>query len=142
KGVWPNRVEDEGRAFQWSLWARTELEEPVLTAVMHRMSLPADQRDPNRADDAALQDAVRRPERRARREGVPPRRRVHGRRPERRVGDLVGAARRSRSRAGAARAGLGCALYGAAGVRARAAARLSRPQERRSAGRYAPRVIA
>ena len=53
KGLWPNRVDDEGRAFQWSLWAMTELEEPVLTAVMHRMSLPADQRDPKRADDAA-----------------------------------------------------------------------------------------
>ena len=53
KGLWPKRVEDEGRAFQWSLWAMTELEEPVLTAVMHRMSLPADQRDPNSADDAA-----------------------------------------------------------------------------------------
>src|SRR5215470_16805863 len=44
---------DEGRAFQWSLWAMTELEEPVLTALMHRMSLPADQRDPQRADEAA-----------------------------------------------------------------------------------------
>jgi len=53
KGLWPKRVEDEGRAFQWSLWSMTELEEPVLTAVMHRMSLPADQRDPKRADDAA-----------------------------------------------------------------------------------------
>jgi glutathione S-transferase len=53
KGLWPKRVEDEGRAFQWSLWALTELEEPVLTAVMHRMSLPVDQRDPKRADDAA-----------------------------------------------------------------------------------------
>jgi len=53
KGLWPKRVEDEGRAFQWTLWAMTELEEPVLTALMHRMSLPADQRDAKRADDAA-----------------------------------------------------------------------------------------
>jgi len=57
KGLWPKRVEDEGRAFQWSIWAMTELEEPVLTAVMHRSalasSLPAEQRDPKRADDAA-----------------------------------------------------------------------------------------
>jgi glutathione S-transferase len=28
KGLWPKRVEDEGRAYQWSLWAMTELEEP------------------------------------------------------------------------------------------------------------------
>jgi glutathione S-transferase len=53
KGLWPKRVEDEGRAFQWSLWAMTELEEPVLTALMHRMFLPAEQRDAKKADDAA-----------------------------------------------------------------------------------------
>ena len=57
QGLWPKRIEDEGRAFQWSFWAMTELEEPVLTAVMHRSalasSLPAEQRDPKRADDAA-----------------------------------------------------------------------------------------
>lgn len=55
KGLWPKRVEDEGRAFQWSFWAMTELEEPVLTAVMHgsASSLPAEQREPKRADDAA-----------------------------------------------------------------------------------------
>ena len=53
KGLWPKRVEDEGRAFQWSLWTMTELEEPVLTALLHRMFYPADQRDPKKADDAA-----------------------------------------------------------------------------------------
>ena len=53
KGLWPKRVEDEGRAFQWSLWAMTELEEPVLTALLHRMFYPAEQRDPKKADEAA-----------------------------------------------------------------------------------------
>src|SRR5438132_472148 len=53
KGLWPKTVEGEGRAFQWSLWAMTELEEPTLTALMHRMFLPAEQRDPKKADDAA-----------------------------------------------------------------------------------------
>ena len=53
KGLWPNAVEDEGRAFQWSFWTMTELEEPVLTAVTHRWSLPPEQRDPQKADDAA-----------------------------------------------------------------------------------------
>src|SRR5262249_46590595 len=48
EGVW-----DEARAFQGSLWAMPELEEPVLTAVTYRTSLPAEQRDPKRADDAA-----------------------------------------------------------------------------------------
>jgi glutathione S-transferase len=53
KGLWPKTVEDEGRAFQWSFWTVTELEEPVLTAVTHRWSLPSEQRDPKKAEDAA-----------------------------------------------------------------------------------------
>jgi glutathione S-transferase len=53
KGLWPKTVEDEGRAFQWSLWAMTELEEPILTALMHRMFLPEGQRDTKKADEAA-----------------------------------------------------------------------------------------
>jgi glutathione S-transferase len=53
KGLWPKTVEDEGRAWQWSLWAMTELEEPTLTALMHRMFLPEAQRDAKKADDAA-----------------------------------------------------------------------------------------
>ena len=54
QGLWPKRVEDEGRAFQWSLWAMTELEEPVLTTLLHRVFFPAAQRDAGKADDAAL----------------------------------------------------------------------------------------
>src|SRR5213593_700068 len=53
KGLWPKTVEGEGRAFQWSLWAMTELEEPLLTALLHRMFLPEAERDPKKADDAA-----------------------------------------------------------------------------------------
>ncbi|HXJ37352.1 MAG TPA: glutathione S-transferase family protein [Candidatus Eisenbacteria bacterium] len=53
KGLWPKSVEDEGRTFQWSVWAMTELEEPVLTTLLHRMFFPAAQRDPAKADDAA-----------------------------------------------------------------------------------------
>src|SRR5262249_14596027 len=36
RGLWPTTVEDEGRAFQWSIWAMTELEEPALTVIAHR----------------------------------------------------------------------------------------------------------
>src|SRR5206468_12166286 len=54
KGLWPKSTADEGRAFQWSLWAMTELEEPVITALLHRMFLPAAQRDAQKADDAAV----------------------------------------------------------------------------------------
>jgi glutathione S-transferase len=52
-GLWPKTVADEGRAFQWSVWAMTELEEPLVTALVHRMFLPAVQRDPKKVDDAA-----------------------------------------------------------------------------------------
>jgi glutathione S-transferase len=53
KGLWPKSVDDEGRAFQWSVWAMTELEEPVNTALVHRMLLPEAQRDARKAEDAA-----------------------------------------------------------------------------------------
>jgi glutathione S-transferase len=53
KGLWPKTVADEGRAYQWSVWAMTELEEPVLTALLHRMFLPKAERDPKKAEDAA-----------------------------------------------------------------------------------------
>ena len=53
KGLWPKTVEDEGRAYQWSLWAMTELEEPVLTTLLHRMFFPEEERDAKKADDAA-----------------------------------------------------------------------------------------
>ncbi len=53
KGLWPKTVDDEGRSFQWSVWAMTELEEPVITTLLHRMFFPTAQRDPAKADDAA-----------------------------------------------------------------------------------------
>lgn len=53
KGLWPKGVENEGKAFQWTIWAMTELEEPILTAFLHRALLPQDQRDAKKADDAA-----------------------------------------------------------------------------------------
>jgi glutathione S-transferase len=52
-GLWPKTVADEGRAFQWSLWAMTELEEPVLTTLLHRRLFPEAQRDARKADEAA-----------------------------------------------------------------------------------------
>jgi glutathione S-transferase len=52
QGLWPTTLEDEGRAFQWSFWVMTEVEEPLLTALMNRMFLPEDQRDPAKVEDA------------------------------------------------------------------------------------------
>ena len=43
--LWPGSVADEGRAFQWSLWAMTEVEGPLLTVLMQRRILPVEQRD-------------------------------------------------------------------------------------------------
>ena len=51
-GLWPNNVEDEGCAFQWSFWAITELEEPLLILLMHGAMLPPAQRDAAKAADA------------------------------------------------------------------------------------------
>ena len=68
KGLWPKTVEGEGKVYQWSIWAMTELEEPLLTALLHRMFLPEDQRDPKKAADgeqrtktplAVLEDQLR-----------------------------------------------------------------------------------
>ena len=53
RGLWPRTIEDEGRAFQWSTWAMTELEEPVLTALLNRLVYPEPQRDAAKAADAA-----------------------------------------------------------------------------------------
>ena len=44
-GLWPATVEDEGRAFQWSVWAMTEVEPPLLAVLMNRRVLPKEQRD-------------------------------------------------------------------------------------------------
>ena len=50
--LYPSRLEDEARAWQWSLWGMTEVERPVLTAMMNRAILPENQRDPAAADAA------------------------------------------------------------------------------------------
>jgi len=52
KGLWPKSVDDEGRTYQWTLWAMTELEEPLLTALLHGRLFPPDQRDPRKREDA------------------------------------------------------------------------------------------
>jgi glutathione S-transferase len=43
--LYPSRLEDEARAWQWSFWAVTEVERPVLTAMMNRAIYPESQRD-------------------------------------------------------------------------------------------------
>src|SRR5260370_14512603 len=51
-GLYPSRLEDEARAWQWSFWGMTEVERPVLTAMMNRAVYPEEKRDKEAADAA------------------------------------------------------------------------------------------
>jgi glutathione S-transferase len=51
-GLYPSRLEDEARAWQWSFWCVTEIERSVLTAMMNRAIYPESQRDLAAADAA------------------------------------------------------------------------------------------
>jgi glutathione S-transferase len=53
--LYPTRLEDEARAWQWSFWGMTEVERPVLTALFNRAVLPVDKRDAGAADAAEKQ---------------------------------------------------------------------------------------
>jgi glutathione S-transferase len=53
QALWPKSIGDEGRAYQWSIWAMTELEEPVIASLIHRGFLSEAQRDPQKAEEAA-----------------------------------------------------------------------------------------
>jgi len=53
--LYPTRLEDEARAWQWSFWGMTEVERPVLTALFNRAILPEDKRDTAAADAAEQQ---------------------------------------------------------------------------------------
>ncbi|HXC28177.1 MAG TPA: glutathione S-transferase family protein [Stellaceae bacterium] len=48
--LYPAALEDEARAWQWSLWGITEIERNVLTAMFNRAILPEDKRDAALAD--------------------------------------------------------------------------------------------
>jgi glutathione S-transferase len=53
--LYPTRLEDEARAWQWSFWGMTEVERLVLTALFNRAILPEDKRDAAAADAAEQQ---------------------------------------------------------------------------------------
>lgn len=50
--LYPAAIEDEARAWQWSLWGMTEIERPVLTAMFNRAVYPPEKRDAAAADAA------------------------------------------------------------------------------------------
>jgi len=58
-GFWPSDILGHAAAYQWSLWGMTEVEPHLLTMLMHRVLLPADQRDEKAAQKAA--DAIKAP---------------------------------------------------------------------------------
>lgn len=51
-GLMPKTAEDRGRAYQWSVWAMTELEAPLFTAIRHRALLEEAKRDASAAAQA------------------------------------------------------------------------------------------
>ena len=52
-GLYPQPLEDEARAWQWSFWGMTEVERPALTVLLNRIG-PDDRRDQVAADEAEL----------------------------------------------------------------------------------------
>ena len=47
-GLWPDSTGSEGLAWQWSFWVMTEVEQALLTVLMHTRVLPPEKRDPDR----------------------------------------------------------------------------------------------
>jgi glutathione S-transferase len=41
---WPASAVDRGHAYQWSFWAMTEVEPPLMTILAHKLFLPKEQR--------------------------------------------------------------------------------------------------
>jgi glutathione S-transferase len=52
EGLYPARLEDEARAWQWSFWGMTEVERPLLTALFNRAIYPEGKRDAAAAEAA------------------------------------------------------------------------------------------
>ncbi len=50
-GIYPQRIEDEARAWQWSFWGITAVERPALTVLLNRIG-PEERRDTAAADTA------------------------------------------------------------------------------------------
>jgi glutathione S-transferase len=59
KGLWPSSVDDQSRAIQWSIWAMTEAEPPVMKMLMNRVFLPEAQR--NEAEAKAGEQGLAKP---------------------------------------------------------------------------------
>lgn len=47
--LWPDAEDDQSRAIQWSIWAMTEAEPPVMEVLVNRAFAPEPQRDESKA---------------------------------------------------------------------------------------------
>jgi glutathione S-transferase len=52
KTLWPQTIEDEARAYQWSFWGMTEVEKPLLTIVVDMFMTPPDKKNPKAVEEA------------------------------------------------------------------------------------------
>jgi len=59
KGLWPKSADDQSRAIQWSIWAMTEAEPPVMKMLLNRVFLPEAQR--NEAEARAGEQGLAKP---------------------------------------------------------------------------------
>jgi glutathione S-transferase len=59
KGLWPQTIEGEALALQWSFWAMSDLEPPLLTILMNAPAFAGDKRDAKAAAEAEA--AVQKP---------------------------------------------------------------------------------
>jgi hypothetical protein len=70
-------VADHGHSYQWSLWAVTETEAHLFTLLANKVFLPKEQRSDKAV--AAATEALKGARRRAGRQAVPARQRLHDR---------------------------------------------------------------
>jgi glutathione S-transferase len=59
KDLWPESLEDQALAVQWSFWGMSEIEPSLLEVLMNRVFLPEGQRDSAKAEVAA--EALQKP---------------------------------------------------------------------------------
>jgi glutathione S-transferase len=52
KGLWPQSIEGEAMVLQWSFWALSDLEKPLLTILMNAPAFAGDKRDAKAAEAA------------------------------------------------------------------------------------------
>lgn len=52
---YPESLQDEAKAWQWSFWVMTAVEKPSLQVLFHTVFLPEDKRDPQQAEEGRKQ---------------------------------------------------------------------------------------